>query len=245
MTGAAAFEARHAGGRAAGHALVSSARRAVPRRAPGGFNLLPWRPGAIQRLRRRRALEWLAAALAGGACALGVLGWQAFDRHALDAQRAALDGALAQSRTPLAEAARLARETEVRRAASQLSQQHARTTTRFLALSEALAHDVPPGVVLQQLAQSADETDLEASAADEAAAAAWLGRLRALPEVEAVSVRELKRGTRASAARAASQSAEPIRVAAHLVWKGASVVASGNAKRAQRDKPVARAKEAK
>ncbi|QGZ62522.1 PilN domain-containing protein [Paraburkholderia acidisoli] len=219
----------------------------MPRRAPGGFNLLPWRPHAIRRLRRLRALEWLAAALAGGVCALGVLGWQAFDRHAVDTQRAALERSLAQSRTPLAEAARLARESEARRAAEQLARQHARASTRFLALGEALARDVPPGVVLQQLTQSADETDLEASAADEAAAAAWLGSLRALPEVEAVSVRELKRGTRASAPRAASQSAEPIRVAAHLVWKGAGGAAATTprAPGAPRQLPVARPKEAK
>lgn len=233
--------------------------RIFTRRAPGGFNLLPWRPRAIQRLRRQRALEWLAAALAGGACALGVLLWQAVERHTLDAQRTSLEQSLAQSRTPLAEAARLVREAETRRTALQLAQQHARTATHFLALTEALARDALPGVGLQQLTQTAYETDLQASAADETAVAAWLGRLRAMPEVEAVSVRELKRGTLAGGARlplpalsaspalSAFADPEPIRVAAHLVWKGASAEALSDAPRASRTKPkrAAAAKEAK
>jgi Tfp pilus assembly protein PilN len=200
-------------------------------RSPGGFNLLPWRPRAIRRLRRRRLLEWLAATLGGCVCALGVVLWQSIERSGLDARREALERSLANWRGPLAEAQRLAAEAEARRAGEALARQHARLAVRFFALADALASDVPPGVGLQQLTQFADETDLQASAADESAAAAWLGRLRMLPDVEAVSVGELKRGARAGGARDSAQEGEPIRVAAHLVWQGAS--ASPRAKPSQ------------
>lgn len=204
--------------------------RIVSPRALGGFNLLPWRQRAIHRLRRRRLFEWLAAAVAGGACALGVVLWQFAERGGIEVRRDVLEQSLAHWRAPLGEAQRLAREAEARRTGEQLARQHARAATRLFALADALASGVPPGTGLEQLAQFADETDLLASAADESAAAAWLGRLRALPGVETVSVRELKRATPAGGARAGSSSSarpqegEPIRVAAHLVWQGASDV---------------------
>ena len=212
---------------------LARAVRVFPRRAIGGFNLLPWRQRAIRRLRRRRLLEWGAAALGGCACALGVVLWQRIEFSALEARREVLERPLAQWRAPLAEAQRLARESEARRVGDQRARQYARATTRFFALADALASDVPPGVGLQQLAQSADETDLQASAADESAAAAWLSRLRSLPGVEAVSVRELKRGAAAGAARDTTSDSEPIRVAAHLVWQGASAVPHAGAPRAR------------
>lgn len=202
---------------------LARAARVLPRRAIGGFNLLPWRQRAIRRLRRRRLVEWGAAALGGCVCALGVVLWQHVECRALVARREALEGPLAQWRAPLAEAQRLARESEARRVGDQHARLYARVTTRFFALADALASDVPPRVVLQQLAQSGDETDIQASAADESAAAAWLGQLRSLPDVEAVSVRELKRGAPAGAARGTAPDGEPIRVAAHLVWQGANV----------------------
>lgn len=201
----------------------SRAPRIGPRRPPGGFNLLPWRQRAIRRLRRRRLLEWFAAALAGSACALGVVLWQYIERSGFDARREALERSIAHWRAPLAEAQRLAHEADARRAGEQLARQHARAMTRFFALADALASGAAPGVDLQQLTQLADETDLQASAANEAAAAAWLGQLRTLPDIEAVTVRELKRGTPSGVARASAQDGEPIRVAAHLVWQGASM----------------------
>ncbi|WP_321915915.1 PilN domain-containing protein [Paraburkholderia sp. J11-2] len=203
---------------------LARAVRVLPGRAIGGFNLLPWRQRAIRRLRRRRLLEWGAAALGGCVCSLGIVLWQHVEWRGLEARREALEQPLAQWRAPLAEAQRLARESEARRVGEQQARQYARATTRFFALADALSSDVPPRVGLQQLSQSADETDLQASAADEAAAAAWLGRLRSLPGVDAVSVRELKRGAPAGAARDSASAAEPIRVAAHLVWQGASAV---------------------
>ncbi|WP_343675386.1 hypothetical protein [Paraburkholderia heleia] len=209
------------------------AMRVFPRRAVGGFNLLPWRQRAIRRRLRRRLLEWGVAALGGGACALGIVLWQCIERSALEARREALEQPMAQWRASLAEAQRLARESEARRVGDQLARQHARARARFFALADALASDAAPGVSLQQLAQFADETDLQASAADASAAAAWLGRLRSLPDVEAVSVRELKRGAPAGAARERVSDGEPIRVAAHLVWQGASTVPRAGAPRAR------------
>ena len=191
---------------------LARATRGVPRRAIGGFNLLPWRQRAIRRLCRRRLLEWFAAALGGCVCALGPLLWQHVERSGLEARRQALVRSLAHWRAPVAEAQRLTRESEAQRAAEQFARHHARATARLFALADALASDVPPGVGLQQLSQFADETDLQASAADESAAAAWLGRLRTLRGVEAVSVRELKRATRAGAARESAHDGEPIRV---------------------------------
>ncbi|MCP3725491.1 fimbrial assembly family protein [Paraburkholderia sp. CNPSo 3272] len=208
--------------------------RAFPAQAIGGFNLLPWRQRAMRRLLRRRLLEWGAAAFGGCACALGVVLWQRVEFSALEARRVALERPLAQWRAPLAEAQRLTRESEARRVGDRLARQHAQVTTRFLALADALASDAAPGVGLQQLAQFADETDLQASAADESAAAAWLGRLRSLPDVEALSVRELKRGVPAGAARERAPDGEPIRVAAHLVWQGASTVPRAGAPRARK-----------
>ncbi|MCP3708248.1 hypothetical protein M3I54_14830 [Paraburkholderia sp. CNPSo 3274] len=212
---------------------LARAVRVFPRRAIGGFNLLPWRQRAIRRRLRWRLLEWGAAALGGCVCALGVVLWQRVECSALEARREALERPLAQWRAPLAEAQRLTRESEARRVGDRLARQHARATARFFALADALASDVPPGVGLQQLAQFADEADLQASAADESAAAAWLGRLRSLPDVETVSVRELKRGAPAGAARESASDGEPIRVAAHLVWQGASTVPRAGAPRAR------------
>ncbi|MCP3718604.1 fimbrial assembly protein [Paraburkholderia sp. CNPSo 3281] len=211
---------------------LARAVRVLPGRAVGGFNLLPWRRRAIRKRRCWRLLEWGAAVLGGCACALGVVLWQRVECNALEARREALERPLAQWRTPLAEAQRLVRESEARRAGDRLARQHARATARFFALADALASDPLPGVGLQQLAQSADETDLQASVVDESAAAAWLGRLRSLPDVEAVSVRELKRGAPAGAARGSAPGGEPIRVAAHLVWQGASTVPRAGAPRA-------------
>ncbi|HKR45079.1 MAG TPA: fimbrial assembly family protein [Paraburkholderia sp.] len=206
--------------------------RVLPARAVGGFNLLPWRQRAIRRRRCRRLLEWGAAALGGCACALGVVLWQRVECSALEARREALERPLAQWHTALAEAQRLMREDEARRAGDQLARQHARATARFFALADALASDPLAGVGLQQVSQSADATDLQVSAADESAAAAWLGRLRSLPDVEAVSVHELKRGAPAGAARERASDGEPIRVAAHLVWRGASTAPRAGAPRA-------------
>ncbi|MBN3858083.1 fimbrial assembly family protein [Paraburkholderia sp. Ac-20340] len=190
-----------------------------------GFNLLPWRLAAVRRLRRRRAFEWLAALVIG--CALGSLaaGWQTFERNRAEARRAAIEQQLAQLGAPLTQARRLAREADERAAALREAQQKARPLTRLFVLVEALARARTEGIVLDQLVQHADETELQASATDEAAAAAWLERLHAIRDIAAVHVREMTRATQTGgkrvAAREGAAHSEPIHVAARLVWKGA------------------------
>ncbi len=211
-------------------------RRAKMAGAREGFNLLPWRPGAVRRVRRRRALEWLAAAVLGGVCGCAVAGWQHVEQTRLATRHAALERQLAQLGAPLAEAQRLARETRARQLASNEARERARPFQRLFALVDGLARARTEGVALEQLAQHGDATELLANAADEIAAAAWLERLRALPEVEAVSVQEMKRAQEAGGARSRGGSGasvphrvEPIRVAARLVWKGATAPASASA----------------
>ncbi|WP_322047149.1 fimbrial assembly protein [Paraburkholderia sp. J67] len=191
-----------------------------------GFNLLPWRLAAVRRLHRRRALEWLAALSIG--CVLGsvVAGWQVFERARAEARRASIEQQMAQLGAPLAQARRLAREADERAAALREAQQKARPLTQLFALVEALAQVRTDGVVLDQLIQHADETELHASATDEATAAAWLGRLHALGGIEAVNVREMTRGQDAGSTRTAARDrmtqGAPIKVVARLVWKGAA-----------------------
>jgi Tfp pilus assembly protein PilN len=200
---------------------------AAPSPWTGGFNLMPWRLAAMRRLRRRRAFEWLAALLVGCACGGVAAAWQSIERTNADVRRQTVEQQLARHGAPLAQARRLAREADERRAALAEAQQRAKPLTRLFALVEALGRSRTEGVVLEQLAQRGDETELQASATDEAAAAAWLGRLHALPDVGAVNVREMKRAQDAGSARERAQRGAPIRVAARLVWKGSAPSAAG------------------
>lgn len=217
-------------------ASIVREQSAVPGAWGGGFNLLPWRPGAIRRLRRRRALEWLAALIVGGACGSAVAGWQLFERTRVEARREAVDQQLAQLAVPLALAHKLEREADARRAARAEAQQRAKPLAHVFALIDALSRARTVGVTLEQLAQRAEETELHASATDEAAAAAWLASLHAIPGVDAVDVRELKRAQEAAlareralpgASRSVAPTRAPIRVAVRLVWKGAAANAAG------------------
>lgn len=198
-----------------------------------GFNLLPWRLAAVRRLRRRRVLEWLSALLIGGALGCLAAGWQTFERSRADVRREAIERQLAQLGAPLAEARRLARDADERAAALREAQLKAKPLTHLFALIEALARVRTDGVVLDQLIQHADETELQASATDEAAAGAWLERLHTLRDIEAVNVREMKRETRKEATKETTRETRsetqgrqmhgvPIHVAARLVWKGAA-----------------------
>lgn len=214
------------------HAAPAGERKqsAVPGAWDGGFNLLPWRPGAMRRLRRRRAFEWLAALIVGGACGSVVAGWQLLERNRVEARREVVDRQLARLGAPLALARKLAREADARRAARSEAQQRAQPLAHVFALVGALSQARAAGVVLEQLAQRAEETELHASAIDEAAAAAWLARLHALPGIEAVHVRELKRAPEAAlmrerAPRGGPRGA-PIQVAVRLAWKGAAANAA-------------------
>ena len=212
-----------------GHAAPAGARngRAVP--AIGGFNLLPWRQGAMRRLRKRRAFEWLAALIVGGACGSAMAGWQLLERNRAEVAREAVDQQLARLDASLARARKLASEADERRAVRSEAQQRAKPLAHVFALIDALSRVRTAGVVLEQLAQRAEETELQASAADEAAAAAWLARLHALPGIEAVNVRELKRAQEGALTRERAPRGAPIHVAVRLAWQGAAASAASGA----------------
>lgn len=191
----------------------------------GGFNLLPWRPREMQRLRRRRVIEWGAAALVGCVCAMPLTGWYAWQRGGVDARRLAVEASVAQLRAPYAEAQRLRGAAAAQQSAAQLAQQRGKPLTRMLALLDGLASAGTAAVVLQQIVQHGDETELQAAATSETATAEWLGRLRAVPDVQTVSVRELTRTSQTGGAKQRASIGEPIRVIARLVWQGAAVPA--------------------
>jgi hypothetical protein len=207
--------------------------RNLPATRTVGFNLLPWRQRQMRRLLRRRLIEWCAAALCGGVCVVPIVGWQLWVRDRIDAKREVVKQAAARLRLPSAEAIRLASEAAAQSAAEQLALRHAKPLLRLTSLLDALASAGGSGVALEQLAQHGDETELQAAAVDETAAAEWLADLRSLPEVDAVSVRELTRALPAGGAKQSVRSnapidktvREPVRVMARLVWRGAASAA--------------------
>ncbi len=189
-----------------------------------GFNLLPWRQREMQRLLWRRVGEWSAAALLGCACVAPLAGWQLWARGRADARREVVEQALQRLHSPRAEASRLASEAAAQRAAVGLAQQHAKPLKRLMALFDGLARAGIAGVALQQVAQRGEELELQAAAANESTVAEWLGQLRALPEVDAVSVREFKRAPSTAGTKEGPAGTEPIHVLARVVWLGASAV---------------------
>jgi Tfp pilus assembly protein PilN len=199
------------------------APRVGPRYAAGGFNLLPWRSREMQRLRRHRLVEWGAAALVGCACAAPLAGWEMWQRSRIEARRLVVEASAAPLRAPLAEAQRLLDAAAAQRNAAQLAQQRGKPLVRMRALLDGLAAAGTAGVALQQIVQHGDETELQAAVANETVTAEWLARLRAVPDVETVSVRELKRTSQSGSSRGQANQVEPIRVIARLVWQGAAV----------------------
>jgi type IV pilus assembly protein PilN len=186
----------------------------------GGFNLLPWRRSEVRIRRRRIVLQWLAAALLGCAFAAPVAGWRVWQRVQLDGERRALEPSLAQLRAPLEEQRRLAREADERQRQIAASQQRAKPLTRLLALLDELAAADVDGVSLHRVAHRVGDTELQATLSGEAVIAAWLARLRALPEVATVSIREMKRPA-AGGARAQERQRGPLQATAQLTWAGA------------------------
>jgi type IV pilus assembly protein PilN len=190
-------------------------------RSIGGFNLLPWRRRVARDMRRRIALEWLAAVLVGCLCAAPFAGWRVWQRVQLDGERRALDQSLAPLRAPLAQQRELVRGAVVQRLRIATARQRAEPLARLFRLLDRLAAANVDGVSLHQVVHRAGETELQATVSGEAATAAWLARLRALPDVEAVSVREMKRSP-VGAGRADERQHGPLQVTAHLVWVGAA-----------------------
>ncbi|PXW17404.1 hypothetical protein [Paraburkholderia caballeronis] len=196
------------------------------RRGISGFNLLPWRRDEMRRLRRRRALEWFIAALLGCACAAPLAGWHLWQRMRIDGERQAIERSLAPLRPMLAARRALVREARERDARAAAAREQAKPLARVFALLDGLGAANIDGVSLHQVVHRAHETGLQASARDEAATAAWLAWLRALPDVEAVSVSELKRGPAGGGTRGDARPEEPLQLTARVVWAGASADAA-------------------
>jgi Tfp pilus assembly protein PilN len=184
----------------------------------GGFNLLPYRQRNAQLARRRRLLEWVAAVLAGLAAVLAVMGWQAFERARLDAQRASIEQSLTQLATPLAEHTRLLHAQDEQRKSAARARQLSEPLTHLRDLLDALSFEPGDGVVLQHLRQREHETELLATSHGHIASAEWLKRLSAIRGVKGAEVSDLHRSTPRGGAVAAANAAGPIEFGAHLRW---------------------------
>ncbi|WP_414695548.1 fimbrial assembly protein [Paraburkholderia sp.] len=184
----------------------------------GGFNLLPYRQRNARLARGRRLLEWVAAALAGFAAVLAVVGWQAFERARIDAQRASIEQSLAQLAMPLREHARLLRAQDEQRKGAARAMTLSGPLTHLRDLLDALSFEPGDGVVLQQLRQREHETELLATSRGHIASAEWLKRLSAIRGVTGAGVSDLHRSTPRSNAVAATGVTGPIEFGAHLRW---------------------------
>ncbi|NPT56750.1 fimbrial assembly protein [Paraburkholderia elongata] len=184
----------------------------------GGFNLLPYRQRNARLARRRRLLEWVAAALAGFAAVLALAGWQAFERARLDAQRASIEQSLTHLAMPLAEHARLLRAQDEQRNGAARAMNLSEPLTHLRDLLNALSFEPGDGVVLQQLRQREYETELLATSRGHIASAEWLKRLSAIRGVKGAEVNELRRSAPRSGAVAAANVTGPIEFGAHLRW---------------------------
>jgi Tfp pilus assembly protein PilN len=157
----------------------------------GGFNLLPYRQRNARLARRRCLIEWLAAVLVGCAAVLTIVGWQAFERTRLDAQRAATERELASLAAPLAEQARLRRDAEEQGKRAARAVVLTEPLTRLLDLLDMLSRVPADGVVLQQLKQHAHETELLATSTDPVASSLWLKQLSTIRGVRSSEVADL------------------------------------------------------
>ena len=184
----------------------------------GGFNLLPYRQRNARLARRRRLLEWFAAALAGFAAVFALVGWQAFERARLDARRASVEQSLAQLAEPLAEHARLLRVQDEQRKGVARAMNLSEPLTHLRDLLDALSFEPGDGVVLQQMRQREHETELLATSRGHIASAGWLKRLSAIRGVQGAEVSDLHRSAPRSSAVAAGRVTGPIEFGAHLRW---------------------------
>ncbi|TAM07376.1 MAG: hypothetical protein EPN70_02885 [Paraburkholderia sp.] len=149
--------------------------------------------------------------------------WQ---RSRAEAHRLVVEQSMAPLRAPYAEAQRLASEAAAQQAAVQLTEQHGKPLTRMVALLDALASVGTAGVVLHQIEHRGGETHLHAALASENVIADWLKRLRQVPDVETVSVREFKRTQQTGNTKPrTSIEDDPIRVITRLAWHGTAAPA--------------------
>nr|WP_218905178.1 fimbrial assembly protein [Paraburkholderia bryophila] len=192
----------------------------------GGFNLLPYRQRNARLARRRRLLEWTAAAFAGCAAVLPVIGWQAFERMQLDARRASIDQSFTRLGAPLAEHATLLRTRDEQRKNTAHARRLSDPLTHLRDLIDALSSEPGEGVVLQQMRQREHETQMLATSRGHAASAAWLKRLSGIRGVKGAEVSDLRSSATRGAGRAGAGAglglgagvAGPVEFGAHLRW---------------------------
>jgi Tfp pilus assembly protein PilN len=183
----------------------------------GGFNLLPYRRSNARRARRRCLIEWLIAAVVGCAALLGTMGWQAFERTQLDAQRASSERVLTQLNAPLAEHARLVHDADERGKRAIRAVALSRPLTRLLDLLDTLSNMPAEGVILQQLRQRVHETELLATSNNPVASAVWLKQLGAVRSVKSAEVTDLHPLTHAGPGALAGGTGQ-LESAARLSW---------------------------
>lgn len=184
----------------------------------GGFNLLPYRQRDARLARRRRVLEWIAAVCAGFAAVFVLVAWQAIGRARLEAQRVSAEHTLTHLSAPLAEHATLLRTQDEQRQNVARAKSLSDPLTHLRDLLDALSFDPGDGVVLQQLRQREDETELLATSRGHLASAEWLKRLSAIRGVKGAEVSDLHRSVPRGGALAPASVAGPIEFGAHLRW---------------------------
>ncbi|WGS49602.1 fimbrial assembly protein [Paraburkholderia sp. D15] len=195
--------------------------------APGSLNLLPYRQRNARAARGRRLREWAAAALVGCVALLPVIGWQAVERVRLDAQRASIDQSLWRLREPLAEHAALLRTRNEQRKNDARARRASDPLTYLRDLIDALSYEPGDGVVLRQLRQREQETQLLATSRDHAASAAWLKRLSAIRGVRAAEMSELHSAAARRGGNAAPAVDGGVEFGAHLQWGDAAAKKGG------------------
>jgi Tfp pilus assembly protein PilN len=184
----------------------------------GGFNLLPYRQRNARLARLRCWREWLIAALAGVVAVLVLGAWQAVVKARLDGQRAALERSLAQNAAPLAEHARLTREQNEQRDKAARAASLSKSLTHLRDLLDALSFEPGDGVVLRQLRQREQATELLATSRGHLASAEWLKRLGAIHGVQGVEMSDLHRPASQGHGPVDESATGPIEFGARLRW---------------------------
>ena len=192
----------------------------------GGFNLLPYRQRNARLARRRRLLEWAAAAFIGCAAVLPLVGWHAIERARLDAQRASIEKSLMQLNAPLAEHATLLRARDQQRKDAARAKSLSDPLTHLRDLLDALSFEPGDGVVLQRLRQREHETELLATSRGHIASAEWLKRLSGIRGVTGAEVNDLHRSALRGSGGAAGSVTGPVEFGAHLRWDDAGLGAA-------------------
>jgi len=184
----------------------------------GGFNLLPYRQRNARLARRRRVLEWIAAVCAGFAAVFVLGAWQVIESARFEAQRVSVEHTFTQLSAPLAEHATLLRARDEQRQNAARAKSLSEPLVHLRDLLDALSFEPGDGVVLQQLRQREDDTELLATSRGHLASAEWLKRLSAIHGVKGAEVSDLHRSVPRSGAVAQASLAGPIEFGAHLRW---------------------------